>query len=117
MLLPSMYPAAPATIHPTARPTMMEIFLRKGDPNNSVMMMLTNDKNPRPMNSGEPQGSGRGAEISGQSWKMPDVGRLMQSLDPPPQLGIPDEPISEAPIITMTVPLRPSADLEDIRVV
>ena len=96
---------------------MTEMFLRNGDPNSSVKMMLTKDREPRPMNSGEPQGKGRGANIVGQSSKMPEVGRVLQSLDPPPQLGIPDEPISEAPIITMTVPLRPLADMEDIRVV
>ena len=50
-------------MHPTARPTMTEMFLRNGDPNNSVKMMLTNDRNPRPMNSGEPQGRGRGADL------------------------------------------------------
>ena len=54
--------------------------------------MVTKDKNPSPMNSGEPQGSGRGALIVGQSWKMPEVGRLEQSFEPPPQFGIPDEP-------------------------
>ena len=41
----------------------------------------------------------------GQSWKMPDVGRPIQSLDPPPQFGMPDEPISDAPIMTITVPV------------
>lgn len=104
MLLPSMYPAAPATMQPTARPTMTEMFLRKGDPNSSVRMMLTNDRKPRPMNSGEPQGRGRGAAILGQSWKKPDAGRPEQSFEPPPQFGIPDEPMRDAPIITITVP-------------
>ena len=55
MLDPSMYPAAPATIHPTASPTMMEMFLRKGDPKSSVRTIETNERKPRPMNSGEPQ--------------------------------------------------------------
>lgn len=36
---------------------------------------------------------------------MPDVGRLAQSFEPPPQLGIPDEPTSDAPIMRMTVPV------------
>lgn len=40
----------------------------------------------------------------GQSSKRPDVGRPAQSLDPPPQFGMPDDPINEAPIIRMTVP-------------
>lgn len=53
--LPSMYPAAPATIHPTTNPTMILMFLRNGEPKSSVRMMLTKDRNPRPMNSGEPQ--------------------------------------------------------------
>lgn len=109
MLLPSMYPAAPATIHPTAKPTIIEIFLRNGEPKSSVRMMLTKDRKPSPINSGEPHGSGRGARVVGQSWKMPEDGRLIQSLDPPPQLGIPDEPIREAPIITITVPVIRSA--------
>lgn len=106
MLLPSMYPAAPATMQPTAKPTMTEMFLRKGDPNSSVMMMLMKDRNPSPMNSGEPQGRGRGAAILGQSSKNPEVGRPEQSFDPPPQLGMPEEPMREAPIMTMTVPIR-----------
>ena len=50
----SMYPAAPATIHPTTRPTMILIFLRKGEPKSSVRMIVANDRNPRPINSGEP---------------------------------------------------------------
>ena len=41
----------------------------------------------------------------GQSSKIPDVGRLEQSLDPPPQLGIPEDPTREAPIMSMTVPI------------
>lgn len=40
----------------------------------------------------------------GQSWNIPLVGELSQSLDPPPQFGIPEEPISDAPIIRITVP-------------
>ena len=55
MLLPSMYPAAPATIQPTASPMIIDMFFRKGDPNSSVIMIDTKDKKPRPINSGEPQ--------------------------------------------------------------
>lgn len=54
MVLPSMYPVAPATMHPTASPTMMLAFFKNGEPNNSVMIMLTNERKPRPMNCGEP---------------------------------------------------------------
>ena len=54
MELPSIYPVAPAMIQPTARPTMMLAFFRKGEPKSSVRMMVTNERNPRPMNSGEP---------------------------------------------------------------
>ena len=43
--------------------------------------------------------------MSGQSWKKPDAGRSMQSLDPPPQLGMPEEPMRDAPIMRMTVPV------------
>ena len=102
---PSIYPAAPATMHPTARPTMMLMFLRNGEPNSSVKIILTNDKNPRPMNSGEAHGSGRGAKIVGQSWKMPLVGKFWHPLDPPPQLGAPELPTSEAPMSRITVPV------------
>jgi len=54
MVLPSMYPVAPATRHPTASPTMILAFLRNGDPKSSVRIMLTKERNPRPMNCGEP---------------------------------------------------------------
>lgn len=54
MVLPSIYPAAPATIHPTASPTMILAFFKNGEPNNSVIMMVTNERKPRPMNCGEP---------------------------------------------------------------
>lgn len=54
MVLPSTYPAAPATTHPTASPTMILAFFKNGEPNSSVIMMVTNERNPRPMNSGEP---------------------------------------------------------------
>ena len=55
ILLPSMYPAAPATIQPTTRPTMMLIFFRKGEPKSSVSTILMKERNPRPISSGEPQ--------------------------------------------------------------
>jgi hypothetical protein len=88
MLLPSMYPAAPATIQPTTSPTMILIFFRNGEPNNSMIMILEKDKNPNPINSGEPQllykaqiqvsrsvyithGRGRGAKIVGHSLNIP----------------------------------------------
>ena len=54
MALPSIYPAAPATIHPTASPTMILAFFKNGEPNSSVIMMVTNERKPRPINSGEP---------------------------------------------------------------
>ena len=84
----------------------MLIFLRKGEPNISVKTMLMKDKNPMPMNSGEPQGNGRGAAMSGHNWKNPSVGRERQSLDPPAQFGPPDDPTSDAPIKRTTVPIR-----------
>lgn len=54
MVLPSIYPAAPATIHPTASPTMILAFFKNGEPSSSVIMIVTNERKPRPMNSGEP---------------------------------------------------------------
>jgi len=104
-LLESMYPAAPETMQPTASPTMMLMFFKNGEPNISVNMMLTNDRKPIPINSADPQGRGLGANIVGHSWKMPLVGRLRQSFEPPPQFGMPDDPIKEAPIIKITVPV------------
>jgi hypothetical protein len=53
-VLPSTYPAAPATIHPTASPTIILAFFKNGEPNSSVIMMVENERKPRPMNSGEP---------------------------------------------------------------
>ena len=100
-----MYPAAPATMQPTTKPTMILAFFKKGDPNNSVRMMATNDRKPSPMNSGEPHNKGRGAKMVGHIWKIPVSGRLWQSLEPPPQLRTPDSPIREAPIMMMTVPV------------
>lgn len=65
---------------------MIEIFLRNGEPNSSVRMIDTKDKNPRPMNSGDPHlpdeqrinacdggasfntyGNGRGAKMVGHN--------------------------------------------------
>jgi hypothetical protein len=54
-------------MHPTARPTMMLMFFKNGDPKSSVKMMLTNDRNPSPINSGDAHGRGRGAKMVGQS--------------------------------------------------
>ena len=105
MLLPSIYPAAPETMQPIASPTMILIFFKNGDPNNSVRTIEMNDKKPRPMNSGEPHGKGRGADILGQSSKNPLLGREAQSLEPPPQFGIPESPMREAPMRRTTVPV------------
>lgn len=55
ILDPSMYPALPPTMHPTTNPTMTLIFFKNGEPKISVRIMAMNDKNPNPMNSGEPQ--------------------------------------------------------------
>jgi hypothetical protein len=118
----SMYPAPPATIQPTASPTMILIFFINGEPNISVRMIVAKDRKPRPINSGEPQlkrsilaaifgwawlttyGSGRGARVVGQSIKIPLVGKSWQPLEPPPQFGMPDAPTRDAPIKRMTVP-------------
>lgn len=101
----------------------MLIFFMNGDPKSSVRMMETKDKNPSPMNSGEPHlrngnssqyqsylqedrdyGRGLLAKIVGHSSKIPLVGKLWQSFEPPPQFRTPDSPIREAPIIRITVP-------------
>jgi hypothetical protein len=100
-----MYPAGPATIQPTANPAIILIFLRNGEPNNSINTIVTNDKNPRPINSGEPHGRGLGAKMVGQRAKMPVGFGSEQELEPPAQLGAPEEPISEAPIKRMTIPV------------
>ena len=49
-----MYPAAPDTMHPTTNPTIILMFFMKGEPKISVRMIVANERNPRPMNSGEP---------------------------------------------------------------
>jgi hypothetical protein len=105
IVLESMYPAAPAIMQPTNSPMIMEIFLRNGEPNISVRMMDTKERNPRPMNSGEPHGKGRLAKIVGHKANMPVSGLEAQSFDPPPQFGIPEDPMSDAPIKRMTVPV------------
>jgi len=123
MVLPSIYPAAPATMHPIASPTMVLAFFKNGEPNSSVIMMVTNERKPRPMNSGEPHlsdevrnpcitpkrlevsyGSACLDVVVGHRESGPLAGRAWQPFDPPPQLGIPDEPMRDAPIMTMTVP-------------
>lgn len=103
MLEPSMYPAAPETIHPTANPTMILVFLRKGDPKISVRTILMKDRNPMPMNSAEPHGRGLGAKMVGQSSNIPLVA-VAQPFEPPAQLGAPEDPISDAPIRRTTIP-------------
>ena len=54
MLELSIYPVAPATMQPTAKPIIIDTFFMNGEPNNSTSRMLTNDRKPRPMNWGEP---------------------------------------------------------------
>lgn len=41
-------------MQPTARPTIMLTFFKNGDPNISVNIIDTKDKNPNPINCGEP---------------------------------------------------------------
>jgi len=84
---------------------MTEMFFMKGEPNISVRMMEIKDRKPIPTNSAEPQGIARGALILGQSAKNPFSGRSLQSLDPPPQFAIPESPMSDDPIMRITVPV------------
>jgi len=49
-------------------------------------------------------GRGRGALIFGQNVKKLSGGALLQGPEPPPQLDIPEAPIRDAPIMTITVP-------------
>lgn len=44
--------------------------------------------------------------MSGQRRKKPELGLLKQAFEPPPQLGMPELPIREAPISKITVPER-----------
>lgn len=60
--------------------------------------------------------SGFGALRSGQSSKKPDAGRPKQSFEPPPQFGIPDDPISDAPIMRITVPVWRMASVTSLSV-
>ena len=84
--LASMYPAAPATIDPTSRPTMMDAFLRKGEPKSSTRTIVMKERKPRPMYCGEPQVPGRRpVQSSGGTSVRPD-----RQFEPPPQFGIPD---------------------------
>ena len=53
MVLLSMYPAPPATMHPTASPMIIEMFLRNGEPKSSVNNIVMKERKPSPMNSGE----------------------------------------------------------------
>lgn len=114
-------------MQPTARPTMIDMFLRKGDPNISVRTILMKERNPRPINSGEPHlsrvhlphhqqkwpgqktgdahGSGLGAVTSGHSANGPLAGRVMHAFEPPPQSAMPEEPTRDAPMRRITVPV------------
>jgi hypothetical protein len=56
MLLPSMYPNGPATMQPTMSPITIDADFIAGDPTNSRMMIVTKERKPSPMYSGEPQG-------------------------------------------------------------
>ena len=82
----------------------MELF-KNGDPNISVRTILTKDKNPSPINSGDPQGSGRGAKIVGQRAKIPVGCSAEQEFEPPAQFSAPESPMREAPISRITVPV------------
>lgn len=42
----------------------------------------------------------------GHSLKIPDVGRLWQLFEPPPQFAAPEVPMRDAPIIRITVPTK-----------
>ena len=70
MLELSIYPVAPATMQPKAKPTIIDTFFRKGEPNSSTSRMLTKDRKPRPMNWGEPhlhQGDSRSVQVYPES--------------------------------------------------
>ncbi len=84
------YPQAAATMHPARSPTTTAQDFMIGLPKRSERMIVTKTRNPRPTNSAEPQGSGLGATLLGQSWKGPEVGRLEQVPDPPAQFWKPD---------------------------
>jgi hypothetical protein len=63
------------------------------------------ERNPNPINCGDPHCAARGAKMVGHSWKIPSVGRSWHPFEPPAQLSTPDSPIRDAPIITITVPV------------
>ena len=103
--LQALFWFAPATIHPTAKPIIILKFFRKSDPNISVRIMLMNERIPMPMNSGEPQGKGRGVNIVGHCWNIPLVGNFWHPFAPPPQFSAPEAPTRELPIKRTTVPV------------
>jgi hypothetical protein len=51
-------------------------------------------------------GSGLGAKMVGQSRNIPLVGKVSQEFEPPPQFGTPEDPMRDAPIIKITVPVQ-----------
>lgn len=63
------------------------------------------DKNPKPMYLGSPHFKAFWPYIVGHKAKIPDVGRVLQAVDPPPQAKNPELPISVAPINRITVPV------------
>lgn len=128
----SKYPQAAATMQPIKRPgscqrysdfvdvclcfhriqrckrsdeprTTAQLFMI-GDPNRSQRMMVTNTKNPSPMNSALPHGKACGASTSGHSLKNPDSGRSMHPPAPPAQFSKPDD-IRETPIRSTVGPV------------
>jgi hypothetical protein len=48
ILLPSMYPASSATIHPTASLRMIEIFFKDGDPKEFCQYNTNKQQEPKP---------------------------------------------------------------------
>jgi len=42
----------------------------------------------------------------GQSRNIPLVGKVSQEFEPPPQFGTPEDPMRDAPIIKITVPVQ-----------
>ena len=42
-------------MQPTAKPIKILIFFMNGEPKSSVIMMVINERKPRPMNSADPQ--------------------------------------------------------------
>lgn len=83
ILLPSMYPSGPATMHPTMSPITIDADFIAGEPTNSSTMMVMKERNPSPMYSGEPQGRAWGDNSVGQREKNPVSGRAEHGPDPP----------------------------------